>query len=334
MQLIGYDTTRLAGSYILANTINLAETGSNIGTAATSSGMWAATGFVPIGTDGNGLVWNGTGYSLVAAVPANAAAGFSGFLYGNGYAITNLAINRATAKNIGLFGLLSGTVSGVDVAGAVTGQNGVGGLVGMLYRDGLIEQSRSAVNVAGNNLVGGLVGNLNDGSNIRTSSASGSVTGISNVGGLAGYASNAAISRSFATGVVNGANYAGGLIGYQYLGTTSNSYATGRVSASANTAGGLIGYLYGGSLTNSYATGQVNAARAAGGLTGQSGNGATVTSSYWNTTTSGQATSASGTGLTTEQMEDPANYSGWDFLGTWTDPSGGIYPIIRPFMPV
>jgi filamentous hemagglutinin family protein len=334
LQLIGYDATRLAGSYTLANDINLAETGANIGTAATSSGMWAATGFVPIGTDGNGLVWNGTAYSLVAAVPANVAAGFSGLLYGNGYAITNLAISRSAVKNVGLFGLLSGVVSGVDVAGTVIGQNGVGGLVGMLYRDGLVELSRSAVTVTGNNLVGGLVGNLSDGSNIRASSSSGIVTGVSNVGGLAGYASNASISRSFATGVVNGTNYAGGLIGYQYLGTTSNSYATGRVNASANTAGGLIGYLYGGNLTNSYATGLVSAPRGAGGLTGQSGNGAIVISSYWDTSTSGQATSASGTGLTTEQMADPDNYLGWDFFGTWIDPSGGNYPAIRLFTPV
>jgi len=52
-----------------------------------------------------------------------------------------------------------------------------------------------------------------------------------------------------------------------------------------------------------------------GGLVGYSLE-ASVASSFWNTETSGQGTSAAGTGLTTAQMQDINTYldAGWDFV--------------------
>ncbi|WCM26666.1 filamentous hemagglutinin N-terminal domain-containing protein [Sphingomonas sp. QA11] len=330
LQLIGYDQARLSGSYSLAGTIDLAETGSVVaGTPGSYSGMWSSAGFVPIGTDGLGNVWNGTGHALLASITSG-TYGFTGTLDGNGFTLSNLRINRPTIKNIGLFGLSSGTLSNINVSGSISGQNGVGGLVGMLYNGGSVSGSSSAVTVTGNNLVGGLVGNQNDGSSITLSSASGAVSGVSNVGGLVGYASGATITRSFATGTVAGTNYVGGLIGYQYNSSTANSYATGQAGASVNTAGGLIGYLYGGSLTNSYSTGLVIGTRGAGGLIGQRTNGATVTSSYWNILASGQATSAGGTALTATQMQSPLSYAGWDFVTIWNAPVASASPALRP----
>jgi len=45
-------------------------------------------------------------------------------------------------------------------------------------------------------------------------------------------------------------------------------------------------------------------------------NEATVSTSFWNTETSGQATSAGGIGKTTAQMQDIATFSGatWDII--------------------
>ncbi|CUS45773.1 hypothetical protein MGWOODY_Smn2481 [hydrothermal vent metagenome] len=330
LQLIGYDQARLSGSYSLAGNIDLTETGAVVaGTPGSYSGMWASTGFVPIGTDGLGNVWNGTGHVLLANI-SSGTYGFTGTLNGNGFTLSNLSINRPSIKNVGLFGLSSGTLSNINMSGAVSGLNGVGGLVGMLYSGGSVSGSNSAVNVTGNNLVGGLVGNQSDGSSITRSSASGTVSGANNVGGLVGYASGATITRSFATGRVAGANYVGGLVGYQYNSTTANSYATGQVGASTNTAGGLIGYLYGGSLANSYSTGLVSGPRGAGGLIGQKANGATVTSSYWNILTSGQTASAGGAGLIITQMQSPISYAGWDFVTIWNAPGAGAYPTLRP----
>lgn len=330
LQLIGYDQARLSGSYSLAGNIDLTETGAVVaGTPGSYSGMWASTGFVPIGTDGLGNVWNGTGHVLLANI-SSGTYGFTGTLNGNGFTLSNLSINRPSIKNVGLFGLSSGTLSNINMSGAVSGLNGVGGLVGMLYSGGSVSGSNSAVNVTGNNLVGGLVGNQSDGSSITRSSASGTVSGANNVGGLVGYASGATITRSFATGRVAGANYVGGLVGYQYNSTTANSYATGQVGASTNTAGGLIGYLYGGSLANSYSIGLVSGPRGAGGLIGQKANGATVTSSYWNILTSGQTASAGGAGLIITQMQSPISYAGWDFVTIWNAPGAGAYPTLRP----
>lgn len=330
LQLIGYDQARLSGSYGLAGNIDLTETGAVVaGTPGSYAGMWAGSGFVPIGTDGLGNVWNGTGYTLLANVTSG-IYGFTGMLAGNGFTLSNLSINRAAIKNVGLFGLSSGTLSGVNVTGRVSGLNGVGGLVGMLYNGGSVSGASSAVNVTGNNLVGGLVGNQSDGSSITQSSASGSVSGVNDIGGLVGYTSGATITRSFATGAVSGTNYVGGLVGYQYNSSVANSYATGAASASTSAAGGLIGYLYGGSLATSYATGFVTGPRLAGGLIGVRTSGATITSSFWDMTISGQATSADGTGLTTDQMHDPLSYAGWNFVTIWNAPNAGAYPAPRP----
>jgi len=53
-----------------------------------------------------------------------------------------------------------------------------------------------------------------------------------------------------------------------------------------------------------------------------------VTASYWNTETSGQSSSAGGTGLTTAQMKQQATFSGWDFTTTPAWNIQGAYPYL------
>jgi hypothetical protein len=137
----------------------------------------------------------------------------------------------------------------------------------------------------------------------------------------------------------------GGLVGYNQ-GTTTNSYATGSVSGSGSGSsygyvGGLVGQNQG-TVSNSYATGTVTGGSIYfGGLVGQ--NSGTVSNSFWDTTTSGQAASAGGTGLTTAQMQNQANFTsatsdngnvnpGWDFNNTWVMYDGYTYPLLRTFM--
>ena len=335
LQLIGYDAARNAGTYRLGGNINLFETGVNDGTAANSAGMWSPRGFVPLGsdgTDGTANVWNGTGYGTIASIAGmpGAVYGFSGAIDGGGYTLSALTVNRGAANNMGLIGVSSGTVSNLTVIGRVAGFNGVGGIAG-LQRGGTITNVVSGIAVSGNNLVGGLVGNQPSGT-ITLSSAFGNVSGVADIGGLVGYQSGT-VSRSFALGSVSGGYYIGGLIGYVYNGTVANSFAMGSANATVNVAGGLVGVLNGGSVTNSYSTGVVTAPTNAGGLIGTLGGGATVSSSYWNTQTSGRATSAGGTGRTTAQMQDAANYAtnfaGWDFTTIWLPPTTGTYPTLR-----
>ena len=333
LQLIGYSAATLAGSYALGGNIDLSETARVAGAPGSYASVWGAGGFVPLGSDGAGGIWNGSSYVLLSTIPAGTVHGFSGSLDGGGYTVSNLTINRGTIKNVGLFGVTQGAISNVTVGGTVTGLNGVGGLVGLLYTGGTVTGASSTAAVSGNNLIGGLVGNATDGSTITRSSASGTIAGVSDVGGLVGYASGATISRSFATAAVTGVNYAGGLVGYLYNSAVSNSYATGNTTATGATAGGLIGYLYGGSVLNSYAANQVTSPGIRGGLIGQLTNGGTVTSSYWDTTLGGLATSAGGTGRTTAQMQDSANYAtnfaGWEFTAIWLPPTSGAYPTLR-----
>ncbi len=147
----------------------------------------------------------------------------------------------------------------------------------------------------------------------------------------------------------NGYNI-GGLAG-RNSGTISDTYATGAVkldnsSININTAGGLVGWNHGGSITNSYATGAVSATTAntpsVGGLVGNNqdfipGDGegrvpATVTGSYWDTTTSGQSGSDGGTGQTTTELQAPtANtgiYDGWN-ADRWDFGTTEEYPALK-----
>lgn len=97
------------------------------------------------------------------------------------------------------------------------------------------------------------------------------------------------------------------------LGSVSNSYATGSVSGTGNSVGGLVGgdHLSGTSSTSSRGT---------------------STNSFWNTTTSGQATSAGGTGMTSAQMQQQINFNSWDFANTWIVYNGSTSPLLQSFM--
>ncbi len=279
LQLIGYDGARLAGSYSLGGSINLAETGAVVvGSPGSYAGMWAGTGFVPIGTDGAGSAPTGSG--------------FTGSLNGGGFALNNLTISRPSANYVGLFGLTNGgTISNVGVTGGtVRGNSDVGGLVGR-QSGGSISNAYATGAVSGGSSVGGLVGAQTTGASISNAYAAGAVSGTTNVGGLVGYQSNA-ISNAYATGAVSGTSQVGGLVGYQGIGgSISNAYATGAVSGTASYVGGLAGITYG-SISSAYATGAVSGASYVGGLVGYktAGAGSVVTNSYWDSYSTSRAT--------------------------------------------
>ena len=122
------------------------------------------------------------------------------------------------------------------------------------------------------------------------------VTGSERIGGLIGQNHNSTVSDCYTqAGTVTGTRFAGGLCGYNYYGSINNGYSNCLVVCTSD-PGGLVGYIYGGSISNS----------------------------FWDTDTSGQTTSAGGTGLTTAEMQTLTNYTdaGWTFipdetLGLW-----------------
>jgi len=285
--------------------------------------------------DASGTVnWNaGAGFNPIAS-----GAQFLGTLDGGGHVIDQLVINRPGDANVGLISLLnSGTVSNVGLTGgSVTGDDTVGALVGRSIGTIINSHSSAAVNgITGT--AGGLVG-LNFGT-ISGSYSSGAVTGAQWLGGLVG-TNTGTVSGSYATGAVVGAR-AGGLVGNNASGgTISDSYASGAVGAgSGYTVGGLTG-INSGTITHSYATGAVTGGWETGGLVGWSNSG-TVNNSFWDTQTTGQATSGGGgTGVLTADMMKAQTFvdAGWSASNvggdgtTWRIYEGQTGPLLRGFL--
>ncbi|BBM89114.1 hypothetical protein COTS27_00807 [Spirochaetota bacterium] len=261
----------------------------------------------------------------------------------NSYATVAVSVGaRATGAAGGLIGELGGgTVTDSYATGVVTARDFTGGLVGLGSGGELINTYATGA-VAGTGDVGGLVGKAAYGGNmtISNSYATGNVNGSVNVGGLVGdvHFSGGTITRSYATGAVTGRlgnTSVGGLVG-RNTGVIDNSYATGNVSGATN-VGGFVGYNIL-SISNSYATGAVSGTASVGGFNGSndSGPGAVITASYWDTDTSGLTASDGGTGRTTAQLQvanpipsgSDAVYVGWDTTMIWQLRSGA-YPQLR-----
>jgi hypothetical protein len=118
------------------------------------------------------------------------------------------------------------------------------------------------------------------------------------VGGLVGEYDNGILTACYATGSVSGSDGVGGLVGTNGRGKVIQCYSTGKPTGTTLSVGGLLG-----------------------------SNSGTVTDSFWDTVTSGQTSSAGGTGKTTAQMQTPLTFTsaGWDFVNTWWMPDGN-YP--------
>lgn len=269
---------------------------------------------------------NGLGWSPIG----NDAINFTGRYDGGGHTISNLYINRPSERYIGLFGKSQNAkIQQLTVGGTIVADWDAGMLVGYAGgASGLIRKVHVNANITVRESGGGLVGH-NQGI-IRESSAHGSVSGSeSNFGGLVGYNDGGRIYQSFATADVSNSHaqkgQVGGLVG-ALLGSISqvtNCYATGNVSAQANTdiggVGGLIGRIrtIDPDVKNCYAVGLVSASGGPiGGLIGynEEGTGSNVVGSFWDTQTTGQASSAGGTAKTTLELNDRSTFFdvGWD----------------------
>lgn len=261
----------------------------------------------------------------------NHVGGLAGILYydaSNSYATGSVVSNGDYAG--GLIGGAYGSVNNCYATGSVTNtgddNEGIGGLLGSAYGD-VIEDSYATGNVsvsgtgASSMYAGGLVGEAYLGSQADNNYATGNVSapGLTNVGGLIGYIPAGIVSQSYALGSVSGYDSVGGLIGTRYSDDTVNTYALGNVTATLK-AGGLIGKL-GNAVINSYSKGLVTGSET-GGLIGylddEHGVYYSVTSSYYNSQTSGQSDSDKGTPITSAQMASQSTYTDWDFSTIWS----------------
>ncbi len=269
---------------------------------------------------------NGAGFMPIGAM----ATPFTGNFDGLGHTISNLNINQPGIANIGLFGVTSSTstIQNIGLIGGTTiGGAGTGGLIGN-NGSNTVNNSYNTGNVAGGAGTGGLVGSSTTG-NITNSYATGSVNGAAGSGGLEGSVTSGSISNSYATGNVSGAAGTGGLVGSSTSGNVTTSYASGSVIGAAGT-GGLVGSITSGTISSSYAVGSVVGAAGTGGLVGAT-SGAII-SSYWNNVTGPATSVGGGIGLTTSEMQQIANFSGWEFNNTWFLYPGLTYPLLRAFL--
>jgi hypothetical protein len=275
---------------------------------ATSTLGWdGGAGFLPVGT---------------AALP------FYGNYDGDSKTISNLHINRPTVADVGLFGFVGNPNPPYSFVQTV------------IKNLGIIN-----ANVTGKTTIGILVGSNNSGeiSNCYTSGTVSSTTTTGpRVGGLAGYKRDGSVDFCYSTATVTSLRTgiftaAGGLIGYSDKCNVTNCYAQGSVSGvTANAVGGLIGiaalapYVY---VSKCYSTGAVSSTGTVkGGLIGRYTTSTNTTDPfdcYWDTETSGQATSAGGAGVvgkTTAEMQTQSTYTNWDFDHIWGITTGN-YPI-------
>ncbi len=286
---------------------------SGMGCAANCLG-YELTADLDFDTNGSGTAnsgdtyWNtGAGWTPIGDHPNGTGAdGYTAVFEGNGHTVANLFINQPAVDRMGLFGTVGET--------------------GVLRNLALVD-----ADVTGKRMVGTLAGYV--WGTVKLSYATGSVhAAISAAGGLVGVTKpTSLVSQSYAAvdasatldevkaQVQTVGTYVGGLVG-QLQGRVEVSYATGSVSGQQG-VGGLVGWFVTGAVEASYSTGRVQGNDRQGGLVGNAIPGrsaGTVTNSYWDTRTSGQTSSAGGTGKTTIELMTPTAYgSGSDIYANW-----------------
>jgi hypothetical protein len=211
-----------------------------------------------------------------------------------------------------LGGLVGRNYSGAEISFCHTNVNitsggrcfNLGNLIGSnesrvinCYAEGYVSNGRSDENV------GGLVGLNNSGAEISFCHTNVNITGLgSDIGGLVGYNNEGHIASSYSTSSVSGRDHIGGLVGFSFKGIVSNSYSTGSVIGSGS-VGGLMGTIYNDK----------------------------ITASFWDTQTSGQISSAGGTGKTTAEMQMAGTFleAGWDFVDETENGTEDIWLILE-----
>jgi formylglycine-generating enzyme required for sulfatase activity len=181
-------------------------------------------------------------------------APFIGNFDGNGFIISNIAINGTSAYQ-GIFGYIGadGVVKNVGVVdGSISGGNYTGGIAG--YNNGTIQNCYVSGNVSGGSYSGGIAG-FNNGT-VENCYSTSSVSGNSYIGGVAGQNSGM-VQNCYATGRIGGTNYIGGVAGMNNGGIILNCIALNSMitksSGGSTNIGRMVGSVSGGTMSNNYA---------------------------------------------------------------------------------
>ena len=289
----------------------------------------------------NSSLWNG-GYYFIQTADIDASETSS---WNSGAGFT--PIGNGDIKFKGYYNGQGHTIDGlyINIEGSSTRYVG---LFGYLY-EGLIEnlgvKNGSVSSAATSNIyfsTGSIVG-YNDEGTIRNCYNNSSVFSssrlyLSDCGGIVG-TNYGTISNCYNTGDISAlyGSVCGGIIGGN-LGNISNCYNMGDISASSSLSddlmcGGVVGYNLDYSISNCYNTGNISSSSDAdsysGGIVGYLQSGST-NNCYYNEiiTLSGDFICEEGTALSTAEMKQAENFSGWDFSNTWGILPGKTYPAL------
>ncbi|MFP8890739.1 CARDB domain-containing protein [Natrialbaceae archaeon A-CW2] len=225
---------------------------------------------------------------------------FSGTFDGRHHEITGVHIEESVDQfeGIGLFGnLIGGSIRNVHLVDVhVSGDDFVGGAVGMAQAPAEISRVSVSGTVVGEDNVGGIIGGTTTGEDgedvvISETASDASVEGHRKVGGIMGQSSGDRITNSYASGTVRGHRDAAGVLGLNVFdGIVSTSYASVTLEGDD------------------------------GGVVANNADGSVI-DSYWDVDTTGVWASDDGaTGLRTEEMTGDdvvTTLSGFDFEETW-----------------
>lgn len=316
--------TNLDGHYALGRDID----------ASATAGWNDGKGFLPI--SGNNLQWKSPSEGFYG--------GFSGTINGDGKIINSLNINfqDQSLNFIGLIGVTNptsiiknlsisgGSILGYgDAMGSFVGYN-MGQLTNVSSSAILSRPNGDALNYTSMAMigVGGVVG-LNRGVITKAKFSGEIINTAGSSGGIAGYNDSwnpgtiGVIEESFNIGGVSSIfGYSGGIVGANY-GLIKNAWNGGIVDAPS--AGGIAGANVD-LIENTFNTGRLPAYHLGGtqdDIVGFSPGGA-ISNSFWLTSVNGKLG-----GLTSSQMVDKSNFTGFDFSsnGPWV--MGGQGPQLR-----
>jgi hypothetical protein len=188
LQNINFNSDVLTGHYYFALSNNLLTT---------------TYGYTTQVKDGATLANSGTGWNPIG----NNTNKFVGELDGQSHTIDGLTISRSGSDYQGLFGYTDtgSVIKNIGLTNVnIVGKDSIGGFVG--YGKSDISNSYVAGTITGESQVGGIMGRADDGTTLRNIYSTGTITATGNyVGGIAGYAHSNIVSENiYSSAVVTG----------------------------------------------------------------------------------------------------------------------------------